>query len=185
MIYFAQAEDTGHIKIGFTDGDPAIRLADLQVGSSSKLVLLATIEGSQVDEKSLHRQLVKFRVRGEWFHPAPQVLRLMAESIRGGSVPPQLAKRVPNEAILLKHLIGLLSDNGYEAFSLRGPVPDEAEEIKSLARAFCDQGGSCEGLRRIWYAVWAWCESHIGRREAQVAIAQLEWRFDGVGGWWA
>jgi hypothetical protein len=185
MIYFAQAEDSGHIKIGFTSGSAEGRIQDLQVGSSSRLILLAVVSGSKADEKVLHQQLSRDRIRGEWFRPTPDVLRLMADAVRFGGVPPRLALRLPAERDFATHLIALLTAHGSEVFSLRGPTPGEAGAIKDMARDFCQQGGSCHGLRRVFDAVFEWAEAHFSRREAGLALAQLEWRFDGVGGWYA
>lgn len=75
MIYFIQAEVIGNIKIGFTDADDAdVRLAALQTGSPVPLKILATIPGSQEDEKNLHRRFWAHRVCGEWFKPVAELL---------------------------------------------------------------------------------------------------------------
>jgi len=187
MIYFAQEEPDGNIKIGFTDGDPAERVRSLQTGCSATLVLLAVGEGTQADEKDLHRKLKRFRVRGEWFRPAPEVLALVTEYVERGFVPPA-GKRAPRETaewVLARHLIGMLRDHGADALSLRGPAPVEAESVKGLARDFCTGGGNLEGLYRIFWTVVGWAQSHFSRREAGLVEANLIWRFDGAGGWWA
>lgn len=81
MIYFAQAEGVGHIKIGFTDGqDAGDRLASLQTGSPVPLRLLGTIPGSIEGEKDLHRRFAAARVCGEWFKPVPALLALINPS---------------------------------------------------------------------------------------------------------
>lgn len=85
MIYFIQAEGVGHIKIGFTDKDDAIiRLAELQVGSPVKLVLLGTIPGTMQDETDLHRRFASAHVIGEWFKPVPELMDLIAPGSRLG-----------------------------------------------------------------------------------------------------
>jgi hypothetical protein len=77
MIYLIQAEGVGHIKIGFTDGDPMVRLAMLQTGSPVVLRLLGTLPGDETAEKNLHRQFASARVHGEWFKPVAELLALV------------------------------------------------------------------------------------------------------------
>lgn len=78
VIYFAQAEGIGHIKIGFTDSlDASDRVVTLQTGSPVLLRLLGTIPGTIDDEKDLHRRFAAHRVCGEWFKPVPELLALI------------------------------------------------------------------------------------------------------------
>src|SRR5262245_55030947 len=78
MLYFIQAEQVGHIKIGLTDNDDAlVRLATLQTGSPVPLRLLGTIPGTMQDEKDLHRRFAASKVCGEWFLPTPELLALI------------------------------------------------------------------------------------------------------------
>ncbi len=88
MLYFAQAEGIGRIKIGFTDGDVSARLADLQTGSPVPIRLLGTLAGTLEDEKDLHRRFGAARVCGEWFEPTPELLALIpsAEPLVCGKV---------------------------------------------------------------------------------------------------
>ena len=84
VIYFIQDSDTLHVKIGYTGGDPKVRLADLQTGNPSRLVLLAATDGGQSDEAVLHRRFAAHRVAGEWFNPAPELLlHVVAAGSRG------------------------------------------------------------------------------------------------------
>jgi len=77
MIYFIQDEGTFHIKIGYTGGPAAKRLRELQVASPSGLVLLRAVPGDMDCERELHRRFDRYRVHGEWFQPAPALLRLI------------------------------------------------------------------------------------------------------------
>lgn len=78
MIYFAHAEGTDRVKIGFTAGDPAKRLADLQTGCPHRLSLLLVVEGGEQDEAEYHKEFATFRVHGEWFQlTVPFLLRLI------------------------------------------------------------------------------------------------------------
>lgn len=75
-IYFIQDAVTRSIKIGSAN-QPALRLAQLQVGNGSPLLLLATMSGTRTDESRLHHRFKRYRLRGEWFRPAPELLQFI------------------------------------------------------------------------------------------------------------
>lgn len=81
MVYFVRAEVTGLVKIGFTQGDPAARMADLQVGSPVRLTLLGAVPGDRSDEQALHRRFAHARSHGEWFYPCPDLLSYLESAI--------------------------------------------------------------------------------------------------------
>ena len=66
MIYFIS--DGFMTKIGHTSVSSESRLKSLQTGNANDLELIFEIDGSQADEKNIHRLLEDDRVRGEWFH---------------------------------------------------------------------------------------------------------------------
>jgi hypothetical protein len=66
LVYFIRCESTGLVKIGKAK-DPRRRLAELQVGSASPLVLVAVAPGGQKRERALHAEFWERRKRGEWF----------------------------------------------------------------------------------------------------------------------
>ncbi len=81
VVYFVQSENGGPIKIGRAD-DLAKRLSNLGTGRPDKLILLGAFKGTRTDERALHDAFSKYREKGEWFSPAPEVLaaaRLCAE----------------------------------------------------------------------------------------------------------
>ena len=81
MIYFIQDTSVLNIKIGFTGAaDAEDRLRQLQTGSPSGLILLATIPGEQKDEHALHERFKDARVHGEWFKPVPDLIRFMLDN---------------------------------------------------------------------------------------------------------
>jgi len=55
------------IKIGYTAGEPARRIAQLQTGQPQRIKLLGTIPGDMDAESGLHTELAPFRGSGEWF----------------------------------------------------------------------------------------------------------------------
>jgi len=74
FVYFIKMEETGDIKIGFTEKNPKERLKDLQTGNSNKLILLGYIDGTNQDEYNLHQEFSEERKRiGEWFKPSPSL----------------------------------------------------------------------------------------------------------------
>ncbi len=82
MVYFIQDSRTFAIKIGFTEQDePDDRIAALQTGNPSELKVLCTIDMVGRDyEAILHEQFAPYRIAGEWFHPDPEIIRLMIQS---------------------------------------------------------------------------------------------------------
>ena len=77
-VYFVQEGDAGPIKIGRASRAEA-RLARIQTGSSHELRLLCAVPGASVLERSFHVAFARDRLRGEWFRPTPELLRLVRE----------------------------------------------------------------------------------------------------------
>jgi len=65
QIYFVGFRD--YVKIGFTQTPLKYRLAGLQTAVPEKLAVLAVIDGSTADERSLHKRFSVYRLKGEWF----------------------------------------------------------------------------------------------------------------------
>lgn len=79
-VYFIQAEN-GLIKIGVSN-DPAARIRALQTGSPIELTLLGVVPGAgRQTEAQLHEQFAAHRTRGEWFHPAPQLIAQICHAL--------------------------------------------------------------------------------------------------------
>jgi hypothetical protein len=64
--------DGRYLKIGRSGRHPVERARDLQTGNAGVLVVLAWT--TTVTEAQVHRRLSRYRLRGEWFRPAPAVL---------------------------------------------------------------------------------------------------------------
>ena len=73
-IYFIATKDK--IKIGYTKNSVEKRLKQLQTGNDENLVLLGYLRGESEEEKILHKQFSKYRIRhnGEWFFPADELI---------------------------------------------------------------------------------------------------------------
>lgn len=67
-VYFIESVGVGHIKIGWTSGNPEQRLKALQTGSGCRLELIGSIAGEQHLETKLHQYFGHLRHNGEWFH---------------------------------------------------------------------------------------------------------------------
>lgn len=86
MIYFVQAQcPHAFIKIGIAR-DVEYRLRQIQALCPYEVRLLATMRGGVADEAQLHIRFRAQHVRGEWFRPSAELLRLIAEN-RKWSVP--------------------------------------------------------------------------------------------------
>lgn len=74
-VYFVQDGTDGPIKIGLAD-NPEQRLSSLQVGNPRPLTLLATFQTwePRKDEAQIHARFAEHRIRGEWFHPHPDLM---------------------------------------------------------------------------------------------------------------
>lgn len=81
MVYFAQAEWGGPIKIGYCGaGQEANRLRMIQTHNPTPMRLTRVIEGDRIDERQLHTRFAEARVRGEWFYPTAE-LAALAEAV--------------------------------------------------------------------------------------------------------
>ena len=74
--YFIQGKITRLIKIGLTIGTVAERLKVLQSTSPDELIVLASIQGDF--ERAIHHQFREHRAHGEWFKPAPELLKFIS-----------------------------------------------------------------------------------------------------------
>jgi len=76
-IYFVQSIDGGPVKIGYTTQLPK-RLADLRSMNPRFLVLLASMPGTEDDERRLHERFSTTRLHGEWFKSTTDLVALIA-----------------------------------------------------------------------------------------------------------
>jgi hypothetical protein len=90
FIYFIQAGDDGPIKIGSAKS-PGERLATHQTSNHEELRIVATIPASSRNlERSIHASFAKHHIRGEWYHPAPEIMKIIETRriiARGGCCP--------------------------------------------------------------------------------------------------
>lgn len=75
-VYFIQAGEDGPIKIGSAK-KPGERLATMQTGNHVELRLIGFAPVPAESETGLHLRFAKHNIRGEWFHPHPDVLAVV------------------------------------------------------------------------------------------------------------
>lgn len=78
MIYFIQNKDSRHIKIGYTKKNAVDRMRAIGISTSSQLILLATCEGSMMDERKLHSRFKIDHIKSEWFKESTAIMEYIA-----------------------------------------------------------------------------------------------------------
>lgn len=81
VVYFIQEGEDGNIKIGRTQGNPLDRMANFQVGNSSKLFLRNTVRCDYGFENRLHERFKDCHVYGEWHRPVPELVEFMRNPV--------------------------------------------------------------------------------------------------------
>ena len=77
-IYFIQGSETKRIKIGFTEWTVEERLNRLQTGSSERLTVLHSFEGTLREERAIHRLFSHLNCGGEWFQNSAEITQFAA-----------------------------------------------------------------------------------------------------------
>lgn len=78
MIYFIQSGSDGPIKIGRAFRVER-RVKELQTAHHEDLSVIQFLPGGSELENKIHKDLARFRLKGEWFEPAPEVLEYIRE----------------------------------------------------------------------------------------------------------
>lgn len=79
-VYFIRSGRHGPIKIGYAKTLRS-RLHALSTAHHDELLVLATLAGGDVQERRMHEKFAAYRLRGEWFEPAEELLAFI-ETIR-------------------------------------------------------------------------------------------------------
>lgn len=89
-VYFLQDSLSKDIKIG-SGGSPKQRRSDLQTGNPRELILLGTLPGGQLEEKTLHRQFDQYRLKDgggkEWFRYDKDLFRAIQKLLMLNGTP--------------------------------------------------------------------------------------------------
>lgn len=88
-VYFIrECREGGCIKIGYTQESVWGRMLELQTGNSARLEAIGIIpDASIVDEFALHNRFSEFRVLGEWFRPAAELLDFIQQETEEPEIP--------------------------------------------------------------------------------------------------
>jgi hypothetical protein len=113
FIYFVEARGTGLVKIGWTAGDPRVRLRTLQTSNGCELRLLATRQGTVADEKQLQQDFREDRERAEWFRLSPH-LQALLWNVGGGDPPSRTLSQANIEARIRKQFAWLIERKNYD-----------------------------------------------------------------------
>jgi hypothetical protein len=73
FIYFIRSHRMGAIKIGFAT-DVEKRMRSLKTAIAGDIELLGTVAGNVDDERALHDRFSAYRISGEWFEPADEII---------------------------------------------------------------------------------------------------------------
>lgn len=77
-VYFIQQGQDGPVKVG-TAKDLGRRMAGLQGANPFPLRLIGVLPGGRMEERAIHEKLSAWRIHGEWFQAAPEVLSVAAQ----------------------------------------------------------------------------------------------------------
>lgn len=140
-VYFIAPEALLHrrfsdalVKIGFTRGDPVIRLRALQTGSPQTLVLWSYIDGSESLERSFHEAFSNMRSHGEWFYAQYK----LAAFLRQLGEEPNIGRFIPREQLEAALYDTLFND----------AVPEDMDEMDW--RSSCDDDYLAPHFHSIW-----------------------------------
>ncbi|EFF76079.1 GIY-YIG nuclease family protein [Achromobacter piechaudii] len=78
-IYYVASTDNDVVKIGISR-NPWSRVKDLQTGSASKFVLLATLKTDERNERAIHKFFESSRLNGEWFNRSAALNSLISKT---------------------------------------------------------------------------------------------------------
>lgn len=105
FVYFAQADYGGPIKIGVSN-DHNLRIEYLAKDLPFNLVLIGAAQGDLFCERFTQCWFRNYQVKGEWFEPAPELMRWALESRNTGRVhcfPPMLPSGYSADCSRLRH----------------------------------------------------------------------------------
>lgn len=84
-VYIMEAVGFPYVKIGHTR-DLETRLVRISQQVPFEVRVIGIVKGTERDEGELHRQCATWRVRGEWFEKAPELLELVRATVARGTI---------------------------------------------------------------------------------------------------
>lgn len=157
-VYAIQNDDTKHIKIGHTNGDPLVRLRGLQTGNASVLRLLGVVWGASLqDERDLHDRFAAMRIRGEWFRADLSLIEWAYGLSRAIDFWGWLRAQEGRE-----DLIGDFAEDVMRTYRLHCRVPRlacppiESGDLETWAKHLRQLGACHEAMESLWTAHREW-----------------------------
>lgn len=77
-VYFIEADGVA-VKIGFTH-DVVRRIRVMQIDCPHRLYVIGAMKAGYQIESKLHKKFRRYRIRGEWFNLAPEILEYIREN---------------------------------------------------------------------------------------------------------
>ncbi|MBX9659093.1 MAG: GIY-YIG nuclease family protein [Nitrospiraceae bacterium] len=200
-IYVIQLGEHGPIKIGHSQ-NPKKRVDLLQVGAAERIYVRAITPGSVADEKALHKKYSEYRLRGEWFQPADDMLLevLSREQVDVSAITPLHRVRRPVLSVdeareiwmdksikqmeALKHMPGWTWQKAREAFGYRNGSTSPTfrkGQPPELAREYGSKGGKAKAAATAaartskTEALAAWRDLSLTAAEALATPAMDGW----------
>jgi hypothetical protein len=108
VVYFVQARTLGLIKIGYSKGNPWIRVNTIRTCSPDIIDPIGIERGGRRREIHLHARFTHIRVRGEWFLPDPELLDYIKDNAVGFPADPwdSPSRKSEKESRNLDHIWG-------------------------------------------------------------------------------
>jgi hypothetical protein len=135
-VYFARAETTSFVKIGFA-ADPERRLLLLQAGCPYRLYLTRVVDGDRRLEAAFHETFAEHRIARDWFHWSDDMALATATPRPAGALSAILRQHLKAERGRLTQLAEALAINP-SAISQWEKVPAErvpaVEEATGISR---------------------------------------------------
>ncbi len=151
MIYIIRTghEDGGYIKIGYSKSSVENRVRTLQTGTPLPLEIMAVIDGEISDEKAMHVNLDRFRVRqnGEWFYDCAEIRKILGIAPETERSPCSPAIEIDPSKRAIKYAINdMFAYRDYPDFPLSISVSNlakikgvEVSDIFSFADSHCSK----------------------------------------------
>jgi hypothetical protein len=113
-VYFIAPVGGGNIKIGHTE-DIERRFRHIGSWSPVPLEIVASFDGSKLQEQKLHKRFASSRLHGEWFSPTPELLAVINDVLSGNA--PEKEKQFSGQYVFWDYRRDL-KDNGFKVKEL-------------------------------------------------------------------
>jgi hypothetical protein len=129
-IYFASAVGTDRVKIGFAEDDVVRRVASLATGCPFPLRIVRLIaDGTEPQERWLHRHFKSCRVHLEWFVFCDEMLTVEPPSIVSRAVTFPIIRKLGSAQTVLRKMGQrghTISRDCMRMWGARGTIPGDA-----------------------------------------------------------